>query len=75
MPIKNRTHFKEEGNLPSDSRGIPLEAGILLDTSSFLHQEPSTQMLSELNRLLLCWGMRSQRNSPRMINDFISWVP
>lgn len=53
MPIKNRTHFKEEGNLPSDSGGIPLEAGILLGTSSSLRQEVSTHMLSKLNDLVL----------------------
>lgn len=56
MPIKNRTHFKEEGNLPSDSGGIPLEAGILLGTSSLLRQEVSTHLLSKLNDLTAALG-------------------
>lgn len=68
MPIKNRAHFKEEGNLPSDSRGMPLAAGILLDISCSLRQEAPTQVLSKLIE------MRSQRNFPRMVNDFISLV-
>jgi len=33
MPIKNRTHFKGEGYLLSDTGGIPLKTGIFLDTS------------------------------------------
>lgn len=70
---KNRTHFKEEGNLPSDSRGIALKVG-LLDTLSFLHQEMSIQMLSKLNHLLLHRAMTVQKNSPGLINDFTSWV-
>lgn len=32
-------------------------------------------MLSKPNHLLVYWAMRSQRNSPRIINYFISWVP
>lgn len=54
MPIKNRTHFKEEGNLPLDSRGVPLEAGILLATSfpSPGSVYPSTQQTESLTVVL-----------------------
>lgn len=67
MPIKNRTHFKEEGNLPSDAGGIPLEIGILLDISSFLHHVVSAHMRSKLSDVVLHLVITSQRSPPGMI--------